>query len=62
MPEAATKGTVRPLALNPESLDWYCGKNDNAYINFSFTLRKGMFATVLLREFVKPKDPERARF
>jgi tRNA pseudouridine13 synthase len=57
MPEAATKGTVRPLALNPEGLDWYCGKNDNAYINFSFTLRKGMFATVLLREFVKPKDP-----
>lgn len=57
MPEAATKGSVRPLALNPENFEWFCGENGGPYMSFSFILRKGMFATVLLREFVKPKDP-----
>jgi len=62
MPEAATRGTVRPLALKPEDFGWFCADGDNPYVNFSFALRKGMFATILLREFVKPTDPARQGF
>jgi tRNA pseudouridine13 synthase len=62
MPEAATRGTVRPLALRPESFEWFCVDGDDPCISFSFVLRKGMFATVLLREFVKPCDPARQGF
>jgi len=62
IPEAATRGTVRPLALRPEDFDWFCVNGDSPHINFSFVLRKGMFATVLLREFVKPSDPARQGF
>ncbi len=53
MPEAASSGTYRRAALVPEGLEIsFSGKD---YM-VSFRLRKGMYATVLLREFIKPTD------
>lgn len=57
MPEVASKGSLRPLALKPENLEWSCGDGERPHLSFSFVLRKGMFATVFLREIVKPEDP-----
>lgn len=54
MPELSSKGTVRSVALRPEDLRF---KVEGCSALFSFTLRKGMYATVLLREFMKPEDP-----
>ena len=53
MPEAASKGDVRRCALNPMNFTYSIG---NSSARFSFTLLKGSYATVLLREFMKPRD------
>ncbi|MCS7104528.1 MAG: tRNA pseudouridine(13) synthase TruD [Thermofilaceae archaeon] len=58
MPELSSRGTFRALTLTPEGLRWRLDKYNEQYsVNFSFKLRKGEYATVLLREFVKPVDP-----
>ena len=54
MPEASSSGTFRRACLVPENLTAESvGVSD---IRMQFSLRKGMYATVLLREFIKPKD------
>lgn len=55
MPELSSRGTVRPLTLMPEDFAW--GLESPCSTRFKFSLRKGMYATVFLREFVKPTDP-----
>ncbi|HDD34106.1 MAG: tRNA pseudouridine(13) synthase TruD [Thermoprotei archaeon] len=58
MPELSSRGTVRPVALRPEDMRFeVIATEEGAAALFSFTLRKGMYATVLMREFVKPEDP-----
>ena len=36
--------------------------DDGTAANFKFTLYRGSYATVLLREFMKPKDPASSGF
>lgn len=54
MPEASSGGTYRLAALRPLELE--CRFQDTS-AKFIFTLRKGMYATTLLREVIKPTDP-----
>lgn len=54
MPEASSGGTYRLAALRPLELRYVL---ENSNIRLTFTLRKGMYATTLLREVVKPEDP-----
>ena len=53
MPEASSTGTYRRAALVPE--DFSADVRPPDY-SLAFKLRKGMYATVLLREFIKPTD------
>lgn len=57
MPEISSKGTVRPLAFNPSNLDWKVHVEENPRAHFRFVLRKGSYATVFIREIVKPENP-----
>ncbi len=58
MPEVSSRGGTRPLALRPENFRAAVVDTELGCIAaFSFALRKGMYATVLLREFVKPENP-----
>lgn len=54
MPEVSSRGAFRPAALKPEKM-LYSVVEDG--VIFNFVLRKGMYGTVLLREYVKPADP-----
>jgi len=54
IPEASSAGTYRPASLSPLNLHVEVGQD---YATFSFTLKKGMYATTLLREFIKPSNP-----
>jgi len=60
MPEASAPGVLRRalspiLELNIESKE-PATDQEGFSIEFSFALQKGSYATVLLREFMKPKD------
>ena len=57
MPELSSRGTLRPIALRPLRMSYEIERTDEPTVLFCFTLRKGMYATVLLREFIKPEDP-----
>ncbi|MEZ0345532.1 MAG: tRNA pseudouridine(13) synthase TruD [Infirmifilum sp.] len=54
IPEASSAGTYRPASLIPLKLNYNILGRD---VVFSFILRKGMYATTLLREFIKPENP-----
>ncbi len=56
IPEASSKGDVRRSCLNPLKLSFRVLKSSETLVEFSFLLTKGSYATVLLREFIKPKD------
>jgi tRNA pseudouridine13 synthase len=61
MPEATAEGRVRGI-LNPvrnlllEEIAADSENNDKQIIKLGFTLNRGSYATVLLREFMKPQD------
>jgi len=64
MPKTSAPGGLRTalasvlnLTINEESAD-----EDGLSIKFSFTLHKGSYATVLLREYMKPTNPMKAGF
>ncbi len=57
MPELASRGTVRPLSLKPSQLEWRLLDEGGPCVTLRFALRRGSYATVLLREIVKPEDP-----
>jgi tRNA pseudouridine13 synthase len=59
IPEASSAGTYRPAALRPLEISI---KVEDSIALLTFTLRKGMYATTLLREIVKPEDPPRQGF
>lgn len=59
IPEASSAGTFRPACLTPINLDIQKDKQD---VTLSFILRKGMYATTLLREFIKPQNPVKQGF
>ncbi|HDI32149.1 MAG TPA: tRNA pseudouridine(13) synthase TruD [Thermofilum sp.] len=59
MPEIATRGTLRVASFMPEDLDY---KVKDRELFLKFRLKKGMYATVFLREIMKPEDPLKAGF
>jgi len=58
--EASSHGTFRPASFKPRDLSFKLA-NENS-IQISFTLGKGMYATVFLRELMKPEDVVAAGF
>jgi len=54
-PEASTRGSLRPIKITK----WSCrtSKIDNTSIKLNIELPPGSYATILLREIMKPKSP-----
>ena len=66
MPEASASGVLRRslasiLDLNIKDKEYSTHQNELS-VEFSFGLHKGSYATVVLREFMKPEDLVRAGF
>jgi tRNA pseudouridine13 synthase len=59
-PEISLAGYYRPLTIKVHNFTWYLTKDDNIYCNF--LLKKGNYATIILREIVKPKNPSEVGF
>lgn len=59
-------GIIRPVLVEVENLGWIIGEDeaslDSRKAVFHFRLRRGFYATILLREFLKPNDPLMAGF
>jgi tRNA pseudouridine13 synthase len=55
LPEASTKGSLRPIAIT----NWDCSviSIDNESIILQFSLPPGTYATILLRELMKSENP-----
>ncbi|MEM1545306.1 MAG: tRNA pseudouridine(13) synthase TruD [Candidatus Methanomethylicia archaeon] len=52
------KGSLRPAIMKIRDLKYKVeSENNSSTIHLSFTLDRGMYATVLLREIVKPENP-----
>ena len=51
---AESRGDLRRAALVPEDFEYLV--NEDRSVLFRFKLLKGMYATVLLREYMKPRD------
>lgn len=62
MAEASSRGTYRPFALKIPLLEWEVVPDHLPGASFRFMLRRGAYATVLLRELVKPEDPVKQGF
>jgi tRNA pseudouridine13 synthase len=66
MVEASAPGTVRRSVVPVLDLEIkdeeQTADQDGLGVKFSFALHKGSYATVLLREFMKPRDLVRAGF
>jgi len=54
-PEASTRGSLRPIKITK----WSCkiSEMDNTSIRLNIELPPGSYATILLREIMKPKSP-----
>lgn len=54
-PEASTRGSLRPIKITK----WSCkiSEMDNTSIKLNIELPPGSYATILLREIMKPKSP-----
>ena len=54
-PEASTRGSLRPIKITK----WSCkiSEMDNTSIKLNMELPPGSYATILLREIMKPKSP-----
>jgi tRNA pseudouridine13 synthase len=60
MPEISSPGLFRPVAVMPRSLKitpFSSNSIDGSNASFEFSLVRGSYATVLLREFMKSDDP-----
>ncbi len=59
-------GMIRPIITQAESFGWIIGEDEVNLgfrkVVFYFRLRRGFYATVFLREFLKPEDPFVAGF
>lgn len=55
LPEASTKGSLRPMAIT----NWDCSviSTDNDSLILQFSLPPGSYATILLRELMKSENP-----
>ncbi len=59
-------GIVRPIMVEPENLGWIISEDEISLGSrravFHFRLKRGFYATILMREFLKPADPLTAGF
>jgi len=67
MPEIDSSGSLRTaltplIGLNIEKPVQDDANPDKKMMSLSFTLRKGSYATIILREFMKPRNPVKAGF
>jgi tRNA pseudouridine13 synthase len=67
MPQISSKGSLRTalMPIRDQKVDKVSEDDANLgkmMMNLSFSLMKGSYATVVLREFMKPKDPIDAGF
>jgi len=67
MPEISSKGGLRTALSQVINLETGKPAKDFTHLNkkmlsLGFTLRKGSYATIVLREFMKPKNPVKAGF
>jgi len=67
MPEISSKGGLRTALAQVINLETGKPAKDGANLgkkmmSLGFTLRKGSYATIVLREFMKPKNPLKAGF
>jgi tRNA pseudouridine13 synthase len=60
MPEISSQGVSRPIVVMPKGLKitpFYSNSMNGSNATFEFSLIRGSYATVLLREFMKNDDP-----
>ncbi len=60
MPEISSPGVFRPIAMLPSNLritPFSSNSTDELNATFEFSLIRGSYATILLREFMKNDDP-----
>jgi len=60
MPEISSPGIMRPIVVLPRGLKvtpFSSNSMNGSNASFEFSLVKGSYATVLLREFMKSSDP-----
>jgi len=67
MPEISSKGGLRTALTQMINLETAKPTKDDVnsdkrMLSLGFTLRKGSYATIVLREFMKPKNPVKAGF
>ena len=67
MKELSTKGTYRPIAMSVNDLktsiiNHSSLNQDSTIVKLSFSLRRGEYASILLRELMKPQKPLEAGF
>ncbi len=59
-------GIIRPMIAEVKDLGWIVGEDELNLgfrkVVFYFELHRGFYATMLLREFMKPKDPSASGF
>ena len=52
------RGSVRPACFSPGALRWRVRESaDGASLELRFHVSRGMYATILLRDLMKPEDP-----
>jgi tRNA pseudouridine13 synthase len=57
LPTLSSRGTFRPLLVNPVNYQSSIMKTKEPAVQLCFDLPKGSYASVILREFIKPELP-----
>ncbi|MFX1342872.1 MAG: tRNA pseudouridine(13) synthase TruD, partial [Promethearchaeota archaeon] len=57
LPTLSSRGTFRPLLVNPANYQSSILKTEKTVVQICFDLPKGSYASVILREFIKPELP-----
>ncbi|MFX1563810.1 MAG: tRNA pseudouridine(13) synthase TruD [Promethearchaeota archaeon] len=58
LPAFNSRGTFRPILIQPNNFQFSkINEEAETAVRFSFDLKKGSYASVVLREFIKPKYP-----
>ncbi|MFX0080030.1 MAG: tRNA pseudouridine(13) synthase TruD [Candidatus Hermodarchaeota archaeon] len=57
LPTLSSRGTFRPLLVNPVDYQFSILKTEETVVQICFDLPKGSYASVILREFIKPELP-----
>lgn len=57
LPMLSSRGTFRPLLIQPTNFSFEQLEDDTAAVKIHFDLLKGSYASVILREYIKPQFP-----